>query len=74
MKQTAVEWLIEQMKDLQFINHVNAFNAYKLLYQAKKIEKENIVEAFKEGVAYWNGDEWQLIDIEEYYNNKFKKN
>ena len=43
-----------------------------LLQQAKEMEKEQIIEAFKEGVEYWNGDEWKLIDIEDYYIKTFK--
>lgn len=34
-------------------------------------EKDTIVEAFKEGVKYWNGDEYKLIDVEQYYNLTF---
>jgi hypothetical protein len=44
----------------------------KCLEQAKEMEKNQIIDAFKQGVAYWNGDEWKLIDIEQYYNETFK--
>ena len=69
---TAIELLIEQAKDFKFINYQDAFNFTKLLYQAKQMEKDQITEAFKKGVSYWNGDEWKLIDIEGYYNETFK--
>jgi hypothetical protein len=65
---TAVEWLYEQILltplDIRSIN--------KCLEQAKEMEKNQIIDAFKQGVAYWNGDEWKLIDIEQYYNETFK--
>jgi hypothetical protein len=69
---TAVEQLIEKSKDFKFINHEDAFNFAKLLYKAKEIEKNQIIDAFKQGVEYWNGDDWKLIDIEQYYNKTFK--
>jgi hypothetical protein len=68
MKQTAVEWLIEQM----YKECINVFTD-KEIEQAKEMEKEQIIEAFKEGVEYWNGDEWKLIDIEDYYIKTYKK-
>jgi hypothetical protein len=37
-----------------------------------ELEKKQIVEAYKQGIAYWNGDEWKLINIEQYYNETFK--
>jgi predicted TIM-barrel fold metal-dependent hydrolase len=66
---TAVEWLIEAMYQETY-----PFNPKysKIFEQAKEMEKEQIIEAFKQGVAYWNGDEWKLIDIEQYYNETFK--
>jgi hypothetical protein len=63
---TAVEWLEEMF------NNSEIPNSSMLLKQAKEMEKEQIIEAFKQGVAYWNGDEWKLIDIEQYYNETFK--
>ena len=64
-KQTAVEWLVNQ-----YIEKLTITPA--MVEQAKAMEKEQIIDAFKEGVAYWNGDEWKLIDIEQYYNKTFK--
>ena len=66
MKQTAVEWFIEQLPRRILYIYENEIE------QAKAMEKEQIIDAFKEGVAYWNGDEWKLIDIEQYYNKTFK--
>jgi hypothetical protein len=61
---TAVDWLFEEITDSYYRD---------LIKKAKKIEKKQIIEAFKEGVKYWNGDEWKLIDIEDYYNKTYKK-
>jgi hypothetical protein len=63
---TAVEWLEEMF------NNSEIPNSSMLFKQAKEMEKEQIIEAFKQGVAYWNGDEWKLIDIKQYYNETFK--
>jgi hypothetical protein len=64
---TAVEWLFDNL-DLS-----GGGEAIETLNKAKEMEKEQIIEAFKQGVAYWNGDEWKLIDIEQYYNKTFNK-
>jgi hypothetical protein len=62
----AVEWLIEQWPILE------SQIPERILEQAKEMEREQIIEAFKQGVAYWNGDDWKLINIEQYYNETFK--
>ena len=46
MKQTAVEWLVEQLKE----NNMLTFDEWtEIVNQAKAIEKEQIVDAFSEG-------------------------
>ncbi len=78
---TAVEWFVEEIKfhaelrqifkgRVSFI--IGESKIDELLKQAKEMEKEQIIEAFKQGVEYWNGDDWKLIDIEQYYNKTFK--
>ena len=64
MKKTAVEWLVKEFNLEEFRATIDF---------AKSKEKEQITEAFKKGVSYWNGDEWKLIDIEGYYNETYKK-
>ena len=64
---TAVEWLLEQYVNKGIITIED-------IEQAQKMEKEQITEGFKKGLEYWNGDEWKLIDIEQYYNITFKTN
>ena len=50
MKQTAVEWLEEQF------NNPNIPNSQTLFNQAKAMEKEQIIDAFKTGT--------KMVDVE----------
>ena len=61
MKQTAVEWLIEQWPILE------SQIPERILEQAKDMEKEQIVEAFGDGAM----DTLKLG--KEYYNYLYKK-
>ena len=64
MKQTAVEWLVEQ---LPLIQQEGLRDEIK---QAKEMEKEQIINAFKEGNLYHG---WALKhEPEQYYNETFK--
>jgi len=65
-KQTAVDWLEAYLKTY------TSFNLHKIIEKAKEIEKEQITEGFKKGLEYWNGDEWKLIDIEQYYKENYE--
>jgi hypothetical protein len=60
MKQTAVEWLAEQMLWNEFHN--------PYLEKAKEMEKEQIENAFKDG-AFYPGYELQA---EQYYWENYK--
>jgi len=44
MKQTAVEWLESQLKKIPMVNIIQVFQ------QAKAMERDQIVNAFKEGL------------------------
>ena len=57
MKQTAVEWLVEQMKLDEL------FNADYFIEQAKEMEKEQIIDAY-ESLEHRHG--------ENYYNEIYK--
>ena len=60
MKQTAVEWLVEQMKLDEL------FNEYYFIEQAKEMEEEQIENAFNYG-------QFDLgMEADEYYNLTFK--
>ena len=54
MKQTAVEWLEEELADnLKLIILNNDFRMMeKLFEQAKKMEKEQIIDAYEKGKKY----------------------
>jgi hypothetical protein len=62
--QTAVEWLIEQLK----INNYISDNAHWLVDDAKEMEKQQIIEA---RVKKPLESEW--LEAEQYYNETFKK-
>ena len=61
---TAVEWLVEQLKDMEYDLRLipNTIN------QAKAMEKEQIVNAYND--CEWTGDH---EDGEQYYNETFNK-
>ena len=61
MKQTAIEWLLEQCPRIETVS------AYNILEQAKAIEKQQIIDAFIGGdVSLFNETP------EHYYNVTFK--
>ena len=61
MKQTAVEWLIGELKGVYESDYLN-----KLVQQAKEMERDQIVEAFGDGAM----DTLKLG--KEYYNYLYK--
>ena len=69
-KQTAAEWFFSELERMQYFIGNDMLEAYK---KAKEIEKEQITEGFKKGLEYWNGDEWKLIDIEQYYKENYEQ-
>jgi hypothetical protein len=64
-KQTAVEWLVEQLDISQGYE-----SAIKILEQAKEMEKEQIMDAFNDGIndECIGGNKLP----EQYYNETFK--
>jgi sulfatase maturation enzyme AslB (radical SAM superfamily) len=72
MKQTAVEWLVEQMKKCNMTvsvhntSHQNVMDFYKAIEQAKQMEKEIICTAYLDGI------DDQYTTSEQYYNETFK--
>jgi hypothetical protein len=61
MKQTAVEWLWENIENTR-----PNLEWYKILKQAKEMEKQQIKDAFNEGY-------FDEKSAEQYYNETFKK-
>jgi phosphoribosyl-ATP pyrophosphohydrolase len=71
MKQTAVEWLVDELTD-NGISHLDL--AYKIIEQAKEMEKQQIIMAFwnsKHSLCDENTD--LLYLAKEYYKVKFNK-
>ena len=72
MKQTAVEWLIEQIKEYDFSPRDNTYLIEipswilkERIEQAKELEKQQIIDA-------WNDVYGHIKDAEQYYNETFK--
>lgn len=72
MKESAVEWLVEQMKKCNMTvsvhntSHQNVMDFYKAIEQAKEMEKEII------RTAYLDGMDGEYNTSEQYYNETFK--
>lgn len=84
MKQTAVEWLVEEMILRLSIRIENTFDGNDLLKQAKEMEKEQIIDSYTTGLIdplimkNYKGLSVDEIRIElkkqaaEYYNETYK--
>jgi len=64
MKQTAVEWLVEQLEQQKFVTKSQ-------IYIAKEIEKKQIIDANNRG--YKSGRKDINETAEQYYNETFKQ-
>lgn len=66
MKQTAIEWLYEQLDEkLQEWNFIK-----EVFEEAKEMEKEQIIDAWDNGIqCEWGSD---IRNSEQYYNTTFK--
>lgn len=64
MKQTAVEWLVEELIKNKFITKNGGFTN-PLIEQAKEMEKQQIIDAA-------NLDKRHYDNAEQYYNETFK--
>jgi hypothetical protein len=64
MKQTAVEWFFENLN-----SHKIEANANELFEQAKEMEKQQIVDAWNNGVLA----ETFEMQFEQYYNETYNK-
>ena len=69
MKQTAVEWLVEQLKRIGFsTNNLIEFENEVII--AKEMEKQQIEEAYVDGQTISNGYE----GASDYYNQEYGGN
>ena len=70
-QQTSVDWLYNNLKS-HFEHDGDLLEVVQMSFEkAKEIEKQQITQGFKKGLEYWNGDEWKLIDIEQYYKETY---
>jgi hypothetical protein len=67
MKQTAVEWLVEQLKER---GYAGDFPPHLLFEQAKEMEKQQHSDTWNDGMKSDNGF---FGDFEQYYNETFKQ-
>ena len=67
-KQTAVDWLIEQVKSKEW-QDMFIWHKEEVYKQAKQMEKEQIIDAYKEGEEF--GLVMDLPDAEQYYNETY---
>jgi hypothetical protein len=85
MKQTAVEWLVEELSDVLGPMDTNSIRDLLLtdaINRAKEIEKEQMLKTFTESrvisveCAVWNceGDRRKWESFEQYYNETFNTN
>jgi hypothetical protein len=79
MKQTAVEWLVEQMIKYELLpESIHPDNV--LFHKAKEMEKQQIVDSFENGIEYGFdsyhanelAEEPTRPNFEQYYNETFK--
>ena len=69
MKQTAVEWVFEYL----WKNHHLSFSD-NILNQAKQMEKEQIMDAYGQGIADEAGEILDATkDAQQYYNETYGK-
>jgi len=72
MKQTAVEWLVEQLDNLLELYPSEIQKVNSLFQQAKKIEHQQIIDAHDNG--YIDGGNQKTTTAEQYYKEIFKQN
>ncbi len=63
MKQTTVDWLIDQVEDYIGLIPVD------IIEQAKEMEKQQIMDAYNEGGCNWDSE----LEAEQYYNDTFRE-
>ena len=73
-KQTAVEWLVEQIlknKGARVISTSSFYIKDEIVNQAKELEKQHIIDAYDLGMGHYGGVN-RRSDAEQYYKETFK--
>ena len=83
-KQTAVEWLISELRESKdFYRVINELNqrgssVRHILNEALQMEKQQIMDAcsvgYKDGIFYANGEQWEFETSEQYYEQTYESN
>ena len=74
MKQTAVEWLVEQIKSDQNQKALSASEWMQVINHAKQMEKEQLIDAFGVGCQVESTRLIGYQDIaEQYFNETYGK-
>ena len=63
MKQTAVEWLVEEMQNFYFVNFKKTF--LEEIEVAKEMEKQQIIDTYETSHI-------SMMTAKQYYNETFK--
>ena len=71
-KKTAVEWLVEQIKNDQNQKSLSASEWIKVINQAKEMEREQIKSAYVAGREDWHLDKYFSKHSGDYYNQTYK--
>lgn len=65
-KQTAVDWLIEQIQSDEYINAFGCnYISIVIQEQAKELEREQIINAYDEGTFYLKGEDYYKKTFED---------
>jgi hypothetical protein len=74
MKETAIEWLVDELGLVEYEGLQQPEWIKHLIEQAKEMEKQQIIDAWTDG-KYCNtiGNEINYEDGEQYYNETFNK-
>jgi hypothetical protein len=68
-KQTAVEWLEQQLNERRLKHRFPLMNSEPLFEQAKQMEKEQITDSYIEGHSIYG----ESTNAEQYYNETYGK-
>ena len=71
MKQTAIDWLVDQIKSDQNQKALSASEWMQVIEQAKEIERKQIIKACDSNFTY--GDYGYPTMGEQYYNETYGK-
>ena len=66
-QQTAVEWLVDNLQVILPKSEFNDVVLQDVIGLIKKMEKQQIIDAYNEGACHWDSEE----EGEQYYNKTF---